>query len=129
MAFEMAAVSPFRNDSNTRKSFTDCSIEAGLCIGDAGDGTTVGEGTPLSCKAKAAFDMVADRCGRCLEGCLWCWTEGVDEMSEVADGEAGVGLLLSAMSLASCFEPTRPRRCLTLLDLVLLCPSMVMIGV
>jgi len=38
IALDMAVVSPLRRDSNTLNSFTDCSIEVDLDVGELGDG-------------------------------------------------------------------------------------------
>jgi len=43
IAFEIAPVSPLRSDSKILKSFTDCSIDAPLVVGEEGDGAWFGE--------------------------------------------------------------------------------------
>jgi hypothetical protein len=38
IALDMAAVSPLRSDSKTLNSFTDCSMDEALGVGELGDG-------------------------------------------------------------------------------------------
>lgn len=121
IARDMAAVSPFRSDSNTLNSFTDCSIDVPLgAVGDKGAGCWWAGDVGLSwAGAEPAVDMVAERCGRCFLERVRAWPGGCEDVAE-AGGEVSLAPLGSGV-VTSVLEETRVRRFLTALDLERLC--------
>jgi hypothetical protein len=126
MALDMAAVSPFLSDSNTLNSFTDCSIDVDLAVGELGDCEKLAaEGLRLSCPAPA-LDMLVERCGFCFLDRLRPCPEGdvmdcegceLEEMAVLG----GLVSLPSEVVGTSVLDVTRDRRFLTLADLERLC--------
>ena len=102
MALDIAAVSPFRSDSNTRNSLTDCSMEAGFAMGELGGGWKAGDvAAGSSCAERAFGTLFVERWVGCfLERVRLCppppgwrraWLCPVESWvpSDVAEDEAG----------------------------------------
>jgi hypothetical protein len=132
IAFDIAAVSPLRSDSNTLNSLTDCSIELDLAVGELGGcSKLVAEGLWLPCPAPVV-DMLVERCGLCfLDRVRLCpdvaglSCEGC-ELAETA--VLGGEVSLPSVVGASVLEATRDRRFFTLADLERLCLRCVVRG-
>lgn len=139
MAFWMAAVSPLRSDSKTRKSLTDCSMEAPVgAVGESGEAwglVAEGEAGLLAASRVlpvCTLDMLALRCARCfVEALRWwpgrcceCECEWEDCDCEATEAEELAAMLPSAVvswAAGSFLDETRPRRFLTLADFERLC--------
>jgi hypothetical protein len=127
MALEMAAVSPLRSDSKTLNSFTDCSIDVDLAVGELGDcWKLAAEGLRLSCPAPE-LDMLVERCGFCFLDTLRLCPEGGVlacggcELDETAVPGGLLSLPLPSVVGTSVLDVTRERRFFTLADLERLC--------
>jgi hypothetical protein len=127
MALDMAVVSPLRSDSNTRKSFTDCSIDDALgAVGDVGDVWKLGEEGLWPSVGAPTLDMLVDRCGWCLFERLRWWLGRFCEeepgcCEPAADEPGGEESLRSAVLVTSLLDDTRPSMCFTFWDLLRLC--------
>lgn len=66
IARDIAAVSPFRSDSKTLKSFTDCSIEVAF-VGEVGVCWMLGDEGLSASWLGPGPDMLVERCGFFLE--------------------------------------------------------------